>query len=74
MSEFVVFRDHDGWFQFAHVDWWEHPMHKFGGERLDTRMEITRCPTREEAHEVRVVYNMMMHKRPDKYGAQGELK
>ena len=64
---YVVFRDHTGWFGIATAEWWERPSNQFMGERLDTRVEIDRFPTKAEADDLRVVMNMMMHKRPHRW-------
>lgn len=64
MSGFVVFRDHDGWFKWATAEWWDDPTYLLCGERVDTRVEITRHDTKEEARNVKYAYNMMVHGKP----------
>ena len=72
MMEHVVFRDHDGWFKLTFGHWWDDPRHWMGDERIDTRLLIARFDTRQEADELKVVYNMMMHKRPHRWATKGE--
>ena len=72
MSRFVTFREHSGWFGSASARWWDDPVHMFEGERLDSRVEVERFDTRQEAADLAVVMNMMVYKRPDKWARKGE--
>jgi hypothetical protein len=64
MSGFVVYKDHDGWFRWATAERWDRPGNQFEGQRLDTRIEIARCDTKDEARDVRHAYNMMCNGKP----------
>jgi hypothetical protein len=70
VNEFVVFREPSGWFGSATARWWDDRAHMFEGERLDSRTEVQRFDTRQEADDIRVIYNMMMNKRPDKWATK----
>jgi hypothetical protein len=70
MSEFVVFREPSGWFGAASARWWDDRVHMFEGERLDSRTEVQRTDTRQEADDLKIVMNMMMYKRPDKWATK----
>ena len=61
---FVLYRDHDGWFRWATAEWWDNPRHKLEGERIDTREEIGRFETKDEARTTRDLYNQMVHGKP----------
>jgi hypothetical protein len=64
MVQYVVFRDHDGWFKVAHDYWFDDPTYKLDGQRVDTREEVTRYADLIEAMELRTTYNMMVHGEP----------
>jgi hypothetical protein len=64
MSEFVVYKDHTGWFRWMRAEVWDNPIHKLYGQQTGTREEIGRYPTNREAREVRDLYNQMVHGRP----------
>ena len=61
---YVVYRDHDGWFRVCHDWWWDDPTYKLEGQRVDTRVEIQRFDTKDEARAVRDLYNQMVHGKP----------
>ena len=64
MSGFVLYRDHDGWFRWTTAEVWDRPAFYLEGQRVDTRVEIGRFPTRNEVKDVRHAYNMMVHGKP----------
>lgn len=64
MSEFVVYKDHDGWFRWMRAEVWDNPVGKLYGQRTDNREEFGRYPTNREAQEVRDTYNQMVHGTP----------
>ena len=61
---YVVYRDHDGWFRVCHDWWWDDPTFKLEGQRVDTREEVARFKDMHEAIALRVTYNMMVHGTP----------
>lgn len=64
MTKFVIYKDHDGWFHWTTADWWDRPTYKLDGQRVDTRVEIGRYDTKDEARAVRDLYNQMVHGKP----------
>ena len=41
-TDWILFRDHDGWFRWTYAKQWDAPTFKLDGERVDTRVEIQR--------------------------------
>ena len=70
---FVVYRDTDGWFRWINARTWDDPTYKLGGQRVDTREEITRHETKDEARNVKYAYNMMVHGKPTASDTFNEL-
>jgi len=62
--DYVVYRDHDGWYRVCHDWWWDDPTYKLEGQRVDTREEVARFKDMHEATELRATYNMMVHGKP----------
>ena len=67
-DQVVVFKDIDGWFTWTTERWWNRRENHFEGKRLDTREEIARVDSVDEAHKIINLYNQMVHGRTDKHG------
>lgn len=63
----VVFKDTEGWFTWTRAQWWDDPRHLLDGQRIDTREEISRVVTVDEAYDIINTYNQMVHGRTEKY-------
>ena len=66
MSEFVVYKDPDGWFRWVTAKWWDNVVrpHSVRGDPMLVMEEVGRYPTSREARAVRDLYNQMVHGKP----------
>jgi hypothetical protein len=61
--EYVVYKDHDGFYSVAHDYWFDDPTYMIDGERMDVREEVGRFKDMHMAVELRHTYNQMVHRR-----------